>query len=439
MSRFECRASAKRRGVGGALRRSCLSATTLLVTLLIVLASLEKARCDEPPVAPSRGVFPIICFPGPPAEDNILDHWKNIKKANFTLALAVHRYTDADQQKMLGHCAQAGLKAVVNVKKLAPPSSTDAPPPGWREEVRRAADLFGGHPATFGYMIRDEPGADLFPQLGRVARAFRKADPKHAVCINLFPTHATVKQLAAPDYASYLQRYMTTVSPPFLCYDHYPLLTGGRDRPDFYLNLELARSAALKHDKPLWAIVLSSWWQFFRTPSAGEMRWQVYSALSYGVKGLGYFTYWPARDDYAAVVDYRGNPMPLYDVIRELNSEVLAMGFVLLKLKSTGVYHAGATIPDGCSRVPPDALLQLPGEMPLIAGFFEDPHGAQYAMIVNRDYRESVTVAVLASDQVKALLAVNKRNGKLEPVDMRERRAFFDLPAGGRVLLRLEK
>jgi hypothetical protein len=98
-----------------------------------------------------------------------------------------------------------------------------------------------------------------------------------------------------------------------------------------------------------------SWWQYFRTPSAGELRWQVYGALAYGVKGFGYFTYWPARDDYVAVVDYQGNETPLYSVIRDVNSEALAMGATLLQLKSTAVFNTGATIPEGCKRLPADA------------------------------------------------------------------------------------
>ena len=105
------------------------------------------------------------------------------------------------------------------------------------------------------------------------------------------------------------------------------------------MNLELARIASLKHGKPLWTILLSSWWQYFRAPSAGELRWQVYGALACGVKGFGYFTYWPARLDYDAVVDYQGNETPLYNVIREVNSECIAMGSTLLQLKSTAVFQ----------------------------------------------------------------------------------------------------
>ena len=439
MTGREQRASADRRDAHYVQGKNLNTQLVLLASLLIAVAPLGKARCDELATVPASGVFPLICFPGPPAEDNVLAHWQKIKEANFTIVLPVHRYTDTDQQRMLDHCEQLGLKAVVNVKKLVPPSAADTPPPGWREEVQRAAGLFGNHPALFGYMIKDEPGADLFPQMGRIARAFREDDPQHGVCANLFPTHATVEQLAAADYAEYLQRYVKTVNPPFLCYDHYPFLLSGCDRPDFFLNLELARSAALRHGKPLWTIVLSSWWQHFRTPSAGEMRWQVYGALAYGVKGLGYFTYWPARDDYTAVVDYQGNATTLYNVIRDLNSEVLAMGPTLLQLESTAVYHTGATIPDGCKRLPADAVIQLPAEKPLVAGFFKDASRVQYTMIVNRNYHKSVSVVADLSPQIDAISMVNKQRGQLDPVEMNGRRASFELPAGGGVLLRLAK
>jgi anti-sigma factor RsiW len=428
-----------RQSARGDLGRNIDTPWALIASLLLVIGLPGETRCEEPGTVPARGVFPIICFPGPPADDNILAHWQEIKEANFTLVLPVYRYTDADQLRMLDHCEQLGLKAVVNVKKLAPPTAADTPPPGWRGEVQRAVGLFGSHPALFGYMIRDEPGADLFPQMGRVARAFRDADPRHAVCANLFPTHATTEQLAAANYDEYLRRYLETVNPPFLCYDHYPFLPGGKDRPDFFLNLALARRAALRHGKPLWTFVLSSAGKFFRTPSAGEMRWQVYGALAYGVKGYGYFTYWPARDGDTAIVDYHGNATPLYEVIRDLNSEVLAMGPVLLQLKSTAVYHTGPTIPEGCQRLPEEAPLQLPAGTPLLAGFFEDANGMPYAMLVNRNYREPVIAVASLSSRIDAISMVNKESGQLDSVNLTGRLASFELPAGGGVLLRLSK
>ncbi|MCP4787720.1 MAG: hypothetical protein GY903_06555 [Fuerstiella sp.] len=413
--------------------------SVLSVLLLLTVSSFGRVHAEAPPTVPAPGVLPIICFPGPPAQDNIIGHWQRIKDAHFTLVLASHRYSDADQQKMLEHCSQLGLKAVVNVKKLAPPSSAETPPPGWREEVNRATALFGNHPAVFGYMIRDEPGAELFPQLGRVADAFREDAPNHPVCVNLFPTHATTTQLGAPDYVEYLERFMETVRPPFLSYDHYPLLVDGTDRPDFFLNLELARAASLKYDKPLWTIVQSSWWQFFRTPSAGELRWQVYGALAYGVRGFGYFTYWPARDDYEAVVDYQGNETPLYGQISAVNSEALALGSTLLQLKSTAVFHTGEEIPQGCKRLPAAAALQLPAHEPLIAGFFEHAQGDTYAMVVNRNYGDSVSVEASLSAGIVSVSMVNKRSGRPEPVKMTDHRVSLELPAGGGVLLRLAR
>jgi hypothetical protein len=409
----------------------------LIASLLFTIGLISQTRGEEPATAPAPGVLPVICFPGPPADDNVLAHWQKIKDANFTVVLPSHRYTDADQQKMLDHCAKSGLKGVVNVKKLAPPSSAETPPPGWRVEVQRATSLFGPHPALFGYMIRDEPGADLFPQLGRAADAFREDDPNHAVCINLFPTHATVEQLAAANYTEYLQQFMETVNPPFLSYDHDPLLVGGRDRPDFFLNLELARSASLKHGKPLWTILQSSWFQHFRTPSRGELRWQVYSALAYGVKGFGYFTYWPARDDYEAVVDYQGNETPLYNLIREVNSEALALGPTLLQLRSTAVFHTGATIPEGCKRLPAHAVVQLPARKALVAGFFEDAGGVTYMMIVNRNYREAVSVEAIFLPNIDSVSRVSRRTGQFEPVGLSSHLATIELPPGDGTLLRL--
>jgi hypothetical protein len=169
------------------------------------------------------------------------------------------------------------------------------------------------------------------------------------------------------------------------------------------------------------------------------MRWQVYGALAYGVQGLGYFTYWPLRDGDTAVVDYQGNTTPLYDVIRDLNAEVLAMGPALIPLKSTAVYHAGPMIPEGCKRLPEEAPLQLPGGKPLVVGFFEDASGMPHAMLVNRNYLEPVAAVARFSPQIEAISMVNKESGQFEPLKLTGRRASIELPAGGGVLLRLAK
>lgn len=379
--------------------------------------------------------FAIICFPGPPAADNRVEHYRAIRRAHFNLVLPSYRYDDEEQLRMLDHCRSAGLRGVVNVKRLAPPVAEGPPPADWKERIGSAVDRFGKHPALYGYMIRDEPSAEAFPQLGRVAREFRRVDPGHDICVNLFPIYASREQLATESYERYLEEFLDEVRPPALCYDHYPFMRNGKDRQDFFHNLEVARRACLKHDTPLWIVVLSGWWQHFRTPTDAELRWQAYGALAYGIRGIAYFTYWPVKDDYVAVVDYDGNPQPLYESIRRLNRELTVLGTRMASTRSVGVYHTGKEIPEGCRRLPADSWLAAPGDPPLAIGMFESRDGERHVLVMNRNRAGDETVTLRFGGETTAVLLVDSNSGETTALDLREGRCRITLPAGtGRLL-----
>ena len=415
-----------------------ISRWTLFASLILCPFSPRALPGQEARPARETVEFPIVCFLGPPANNNVREHWQRIKDANFTLVLPSYRYDDDDQLKMLAHCRAVGLKGVVNVKRLAPPGSADSPPADWKTRIEAAVERFADHPALYAYMVRDEPGADLFPQLGRVVDELKQRDPRHITCINLFPVHATNKQLQTSGYVEYLESYLTTVKPPFLCYDLYPFLKSGSDRPDFFHNLELARAAGAKHDTPVWTVVLSGWGTLFRKPTPAELRWQAYSALAYGVKGLAYFAYWPTSDKYAAVVDYAGRPQPLYNAMRTTNAKTLAFGRILKKAVSTAVFHTGASIPRGCRRLPDDVVpLKVSREVSLVIGLFEDASAARYAMIVNRDYRESVTVPLQFSPSVQQVSLFDADDDLFDRPHKRQS-LNITLPPGDAALLRFQ-
>jgi hypothetical protein len=176
-----------------------------IVAGALVLLFANAALASETRTAGGRDPdFVIICFPGPPGSDNWVEHYERIRRANFNVVLPSYRYDDEQQSQMLDHCHSTGLRGVVNVKRLAPPVAEGPPPSNWRKLVRSAVERFAQHPALYGYMIRDEPNAGVFAQLGRVAREFRQVDPAHDICVNLFPIYASKGQRrVGPDPKNY--------------------------------------------------------------------------------------------------------------------------------------------------------------------------------------------------------------------------------------------
>jgi hypothetical protein len=392
----------------------------------------------SPPVLPGPDVFPIGCFPGPTSDANTLENWRAVKDANFTVVCPVYRYDEQANRTMLEHCETLGLKATINVK-IVPPTAETPLPADWKRQVKSTVATYGHYKALFGYMLKDEPRADQFDQLRDVTAEFLAQDPSHCTCINLFPIYASTEQLGTPTYQDHLNRYLRIVRPAFLCYDHYTFLKDGRDRHDFFENLEIAREASQEVETPCWIVILAGWREHFRIPTEGEMRWQVYSSLAYGMKGIFYFTYWPVSDDYVAIVDHNGRPGPLYAIVKQLNSEILQLGKTLLHLRSTAVYHTGGTIPQGCSRLPVDSLLNVPQELPLMVGFFNGPDDSRYAMVVNRDNQRPVATQVHISEQIRSIWRMPTSRDNSRPVRVDVEGAAIDLAPGGGVLLRLDR
>jgi hypothetical protein len=334
---------------------------------------------DVPRLAPEQfAIFPWGQTPGD------ADALRGIRECGFNLAgFVAPEHLDA--------VAAAGLKCIV----LTPETSVvdDAAGLGESEVQKRVATLTAraaGHPAVFGYYLRDEPNVALYPALARWSEALRKADPKHVSYINLFPNYASPGQMGVPTYEEYVESLVTTVKPAFISYDHYALMDDGSLRDGYFQNLEVVRKAALKHDLPFWNIVLSNAHFHYAEPSEGGLRFQVYTTLAYGGRGISYFTYFgPAVGNYrCAPVDQFGHKTPTWDMLRSVNLQIHRLGPTYLALKSVNVFHHPDVPPGGTGLDTSRHLTALAGGR-FVAGEFEGPGGRPFVLIVNKDLHGS--------------------------------------------------
>ena len=186
----------------------------------------------------------------------------------------------------------AGLKALYFDSRIhARGDQVNLAPGEIRERVEEAVAKVSEHPALYGYYVCDEPGADDYPGLARWHEAFQKADPDKLAYINLFPNYASPQQMNVPTYEEYVESYITTVAPTIVSYDHYALMEGGTLRDSYFNNLEVIRAASQRHELPFWNIVLSNAHFTYAEPSPAGFRFQLYTTLAYGAKGICYFTY----------------------------------------------------------------------------------------------------------------------------------------------------
>lgn len=356
------------------------------VVAAVMLAMIAISRADESIVQPEDFAILPWGFTSGTSET-----YKQIRECGFNLAGFV-------SPSQLDLVYQAGLKAIVQDPAIT--FRDDMAKLAFDEVTSRVRDVLQrtrAHPAAFGYYIRDEPDFALFKPLALWARAFREADPSKMVYINLLPNYIDpqLKAWGLKDYDEFLESYIETVEPRFLSYDHYALMDGGALRGGYFQNLESMRKAALKHNLPFWNIVLSNAHFTYAEPTPAGLRFQAFTTLAYGARGISYFTYFaPDVGNYRlAPVDQFGNKTPTWDMLRNVNLQIHKLAPVLVKLKSANVFHY-PDVPDGCRDVTSSLHLASVSGEHLLIGEFEGPGKEVVAMVVNKDLHHSTAFDV---------------------------------------------
>ena len=259
-----------------------------------------------------------------------------------------------------------------------------------RKRVTELINEVRNHPAVFGYYLRDEPTPSFFPGLAAVSSVVKELHPGAWPYINLFPNYADAGQLGTATYDEYVEKFIEACKPPILSYDHYALFEGGGFRGEYFANLESVRRAAMKHKLAVLANRASLGCLNFREPTPTDMRFQVYTSLAYGARGLAYFKYFtPAVGNFrGGPIDQFGNETPMWHVMRHVNLQIGKLAPTLLKLT------VGPRLPfrqrPGRLHGPDDKSLVKAMAGPMLVGDFTHADGSRYIMIVNKDFTGSV-------------------------------------------------
>ena len=294
------------------------------VVILAALALTTPASAQARRFVQDR--FAIGFWVDPPAGDDMDARYAEIADAHFTLVIGgFGARTPETVRRQLELCRKHDLKAIVAMAGLEPGRL----PTG---------------PACWGYCVRDEPNARDFPGLRATVEAIRKARPGHLAYINLFPNYASPAQLGTRTYDEHVTRFIQEVGVDVLSMDHYPLMKPDADGREAYCrNLETMRTASLAAGMPFW--------NFFNTmpfgphddPTEAQLRWQIYTSLAYGAKGVLYFCYWTPRGGEfpkgGAIITAEGRRTRHYDQASRINAALNKLGPTLMRLTSTGVYR----------------------------------------------------------------------------------------------------
>ncbi len=341
--------------------------------------------------------FAIGFWVDPPMGDDADLRYKEIADANFTMVLGGFGARTPDTVKQqIELCERHDLKAVVSRAGLAP-------------------DQLPESPAVWGYMIRDEPSARDFPDLRKMVEEIRAARPGRLSYINLFPNYANEQQLGTKTYDEHVKRFVDEVGVHVLSMDHYPVMKPGVDNRQGYLdNMETMRKYSLKKDIPHWNFFNVMPFGPHSDPTEAQIKWQIYTSLAYGSKGVLYFCYWTPRGGEfpkgGAIITAEGRKTRHYEQAKRVNHAIKQLGPTLMLLTSVGVHRVNPdTNPDDVLKDTPITSLTK-GDY--LIGLFQHADGRWAVLLNNYSFAYTAWPTVGFSVPVEQVREVCKTTGK---------------------------
>lgn len=366
-------------------------AAVLLLTILLFSCGLFQ----------SQSSFPIVAWYGPESYSPTTKQFNLLRQAGFTHSLTPGG-SYADHAQSLAAADSAGIKLILGDRRF------DKIQPGNDSllvVVDSVAMDYSDHPAFAGYFLSDKPGADEFAQLAKTKTRIAKTDSVHPVIVNLQPAYATPAQLDTLLYQDYLTAFISEFNPTLLWYEHFGLLENDL-RTDYFYNLELARRISRDAGIPFYGSVLVTHFSPYSRQNMAQLRFQAFSALGYGAKGLHFFSYskpfsriWNYHE---AIVDDEGNPTELYYLVQKLNRQIQTIAPILVGAESQGVYHSDP-VPDSCSALIPGLSITKIDAQNIMAGFFKGYRKKEWVLLVNKNYHSGVLATVYLGDRVKKI------------------------------------
>jgi hypothetical protein len=378
----------------------------LCVVLATMLAAATAAGDRGPlraPALPAAGIvnpgtaslprFALYGWVAPPADSTTPARYAELANAGFnTTVLAWEDPGRLDDNLRRLACSQpVGVRNLLLDLRLDLVHEND---PQSLATLDSVVACYRDQPAFLGYYLGDEPPASTFARIAEFFRLLRARDPRHPGWNNLLGRGAFGTRAA---WLSYLREYVTQVQPAVISTDHYDHLVSS-DRGLFIDNVAGTAQVAREFGLPFWGVSLVIQHLDYRAVDDALLRWQVAQWLSYGARGMCYFTYWtPAPDSTMhwgeGMIRWgTGERSSHYDQVRTLNLRVKPLGEELAGLAWLSTEHAGGTPIGGTAFAPDSLVAAVEGRATL--GTFADRDGMPYLFLANRDSSATQSIAL---------------------------------------------
>lgn len=393
--------------------------------------------------------IPIGMWVTPPDEFRNDKQYERIANAgiNFVNGFGTYENNTVKIKTVLDLCAKYSLKyfvnnynahqAIVSYAKNQDKAIVNS----LMDNVRDYAE----HPAYAGELLFDEPGKPLFLPIKSFTKKYEKLYPSKMWHINLFPSYA-IGGIKTTSYEDYITSWLDIINPKHLSYDSYPLLETGGIIQDYFYNLDLIRAKTLEKGIPFWtfiqtlSIAQTPGVPNKRDPSEEEIRWQVWTNLIFGAKGIQYFCYWSPGSNTEvfsdALITREGEKTDKYNYVKHINSDIKKIGKILLNCDAMGVIQTTTNpypLYEG-KRKRFGPLKKVCGDENII-GCFTDKNGQYFILISSLAPNNDATVKLLLKQNREYVTIIKEE--KEELLKIKNQELTLTISAGDAVLIKL--
>lgn len=380
---------------------------TGILAALAVLASTAIAQPLPPKIEDKRvapDVFAIMAWDRIAGNDQVDD----LYDAGFNLS-------GFCSDEMFDYVHEKGMQCFVHDTDIQIRGHEDMSDEEIESRVKRITQRTASHPAVFGYHIIDEPPTSMFPIVSKWMKAFKKAAPEKVPYTNLFPDYGNNAGLGGP-FETYLSEFVKQAEPTYWSYDHYAVMDDGSLRPQYFQNLEVAAKVARESGVPFWHVVLANAHFNYTEPTPATMRFQAYTSLAYGARGLGWFTFTAReRGNYRnTAVDAYGRRTPTFDMIRDVNLQMHRLAPALNDATHSAVYHT-PTVTNGMRGIETSKYLtKINGPGDYVVGEYDHETSGGMVLVVNKSLTKSSSFHPVPKEKSR-ILKVSSTTGETIP------------------------
>lgn len=214
-------------------------------------------------------------------------------------------------------------------------------------------------------------------------------------------------------YNDYMNEFQSNFLPSMWSYDFNPIsIKGGTlfmDFDTFYFDLEAYALRSKLFNRPFWATCHCASFKegdFIYPVKEEYIRYEVFSALAYGAKGLKFDSYFQPEDSksrkfISAPIDANGNKTVIWDSLQKIIKEISAYNNIFAKGEFIECVHTvnqfkGTSKYDTYYSFGPAIKIESSGIGFLVSHIFSD--GLDYMILVNHDIQNPQTATIFFAD-----------------------------------------